>query len=332
MVPAFLLATVVVAAGPGDLTSLSVGLYIDPPRELQLGDVLYVKVVIKNTGKEPVVIPGTFTRPWGTLRFQFYDGDSYLYTFWPDGAGMGGSPKRPLEPGEVRVLHDRLRVPRIDRLEESFWKLQPGFCSVTAFLKVGKYVELRSRGQPIVIVKRPSKELTAIKEFYDGGIFKKRDWPDNRDRYRPCLYHFGLGTFPIHVNTPEKLAAFEQALSPGTLRNVVHLTRLAQQLYDGKDDPERAQQAADALDAWLAALPPIEREWLSNAMFDYCTLVRPDPPMLDLAERLVPRLPEQWMGIEGYREEARETIRKTRHYREQIRSKAKEPRSPQDDR
>jgi hypothetical protein len=256
----------------------------------RLGDLVYVKLTVKNAGKEALVIPRTFTRNLGTLRFELYDRDAYLYRFQPDGAGWGEVGESPLKAGRTRLIYDCLRLPRCDQLDHDFWK--PAGYELTASIRVGTRW-FHSGAHPIALQGRSQEELAAIKEFYDGGIFKHRRPPADWGIHGPSLGWFGLGTFPTHVNTTEKLTEFEAKLSPGTLRNVVHLTRLAQAVYDAKATAEK-REATTELFAWLDSMPDVEREWLALKLVSWSLQNKGLGEFsFEFTDQVIPRLPDQ---------------------------------------
>jgi hypothetical protein len=77
------------------------------------------------------------------------------------------------------------------------------------------------------------------------------------DLYRPNPEAFDLTIVNEHLI--ERLIAFEDQLSSGTLRDIVKLTRLVRVLYSPKDSETRDATVKELLD-WLATLSTVQRE------------------------------------------------------------------------
>ncbi len=97
----------------------------------------------------------------------------------------------------------------------------------------------------------------------------------------------------------QRLLEFEDKLAPGTLRDVVHLTRLRRALYDETDDTKK-MKAVGKLVYYIDSLPQIERENVVKALLDRHTAVGGDPASFLLCEALIRRLPKNIFGYEDY--------------------------------
>jgi hypothetical protein len=247
---------------------------------LMLGDPLYVKVVMKNTGDKKLDIPCTFRREAGTLRFELYDGEDMSFRFWPEGTAFGDTPEAPLAPGEEMVIYDYLLAPKIEYLDRPFWK--PGEYELMAYIRIDGR-EIGSYSTTIRLRERPERELSLVKEVHRLKD-RKEDYLDHR---RPSLATFGLSSFPSRASSPEMLAALDAQLSPSNLRNAVRITRLAQRIEDAPNEDEQ-QRAIAALQTWLDGLPLLERESMSKQLVSfYMNNHKPE-----LAEPFVSRMPD----------------------------------------
>jgi hypothetical protein len=127
--------------------------------------------------------------------------------------------------------------------------------------------QLSSPGERIRIDARDEAETAKLLEFYDGGL--KAPCPENWDLWRPSLHSFYLLSFPLHCSLPEELARMEETLSPGSLREIVHATRLTAAVYDAQS-VEQKRAAAAALLAWLDQRPEIQRHWMAMQLYSWC--------------------------------------------------------------
>ena len=260
------------------------------PKEIQLGDVIFVRVSVVNLGKDVVMAPapGTFEL---SLAFRLWDErEDIEYNFPMSGMLMGGGAmKKPLEPGEQRlVAHGVLPMPQLDKTAGRFWDPQrwpPGEYHLFASCQ-------GIRGSESIIIKRrPEKEMEALLKQYGAG--PKERFPRDWDVFRPTLGRFGLLTFPIRCSKPENLAALEKLLSPGSLRNVAHVTRLTQAVYD-TGDIDQKRQATKELLKWIDSRPEIEREYLAQEIYSWASNWdnrKFTSYLFEFADQIIPRMP-----------------------------------------
>lgn len=256
-------------------------------RELYLGDSLFVKVVLKNAGKEDVEVPNYYLRELGTLDFVTHSDDFLTFHFAPDDAATGGGGTVVLPPGGEIVLYDHLRVPRIGDLDGHFWSgVGQETISIAAAVKLGPRLQLWSSGVLVNVRPRPEPEMALLKRLH-------KDRPQGVDRPThdlPLLSGFWVRDFLFRVSTPQTLDTLETQLSPGGLRDVVHITRLAQEIATAQDDQERLQAAVDDLYTWMESLPEVERIYLSDRIVLYFLHEFELP---DAAERFWKWMPER---------------------------------------
>ena len=178
--------------------------------------------------------------------------------FLPDGCPAGEeTPKIDLGPGEQRVLGVlMLPVPRLDWTEWRFWdpdKWRSGDYYLD--LRCG---ELAGRSEKLFIEGRSDEEMRRLLALYDGGV--RAPVPTGWDVDRPGLGTFGLLSFPAECSRPENLATLEKTLSPGSLRDLVHVARLTVQVYDSVSIDEKRTRARELLD-WIDTRPKLQRTY-----------------------------------------------------------------------
>ncbi len=270
------------------------------PQEVRLGDPVFVRISARNTGKEPIVIPARFPQEIGGLcRFELVDNrERTRFAFSPDGGGSGGVSKTTLAPDDVAiVLYDVLALPRPDWFDRRFWmpkEWRSDSYELAARLRLGKRVYYETFGSKIHIDRRPENEIAALREFYNGGIHAPS--PPGWTWDRPTLGLFGAIGLPCVGSLPDELAAIEQELSAGSLRDAVHGTRLTARLYDAKKLDER-REAADELVQWLDARHEIARHWMAMQLVYWASNNRGlGEYRFEFVDRLIPRGPEQYGG------------------------------------
>jgi hypothetical protein len=112
---------------------------------------------------------------------------------------------------------------------------------------------------------------------------------------------FGLYSFQPYPDLVRKLVAYEEQLSPGSLRDIVHLVRLTQLISRSKDEFEKEKTVAELL-AWLDTLPEIERHCLGMRLVSWAGMTAPgEPALYQLVLGVVERLPQQLYEFQDYR-------------------------------
>lgn len=276
--------------------------------ELLLADPVYARLTLKNVGDTDVdVLPPT--RDIGTLRFDVHSDDHLAIRLWPDGEGIGSNSKVRLKPSEEYEVWDRLRLPRVAHLEKPFWNTE-AMEYVVATVRITNELQVLSNPAYITLSKRPQKEIDLLLKTYNT-----KDTPEDQlSTYRATLNVFGLGGFPQSASKPSILARLDETLSPGTLKNVVRVTRLVQSFDDAENAEDRTQLLHD-LTKWVDALPEIERHWLSKQIYDLGTNDR-KAHLLDLAESFNDRIPDKMGSRSGLRQQRADEIERRRKFLE----------------
>ncbi|HID78033.1 MAG TPA: hypothetical protein EYP56_18815 [Planctomycetaceae bacterium] len=302
-----LLVAASVGAAAAEYDSLAVRVECSP-RELQLCDVVFVRISMENTGRKAIVVPSRFPRELGFCRFELIDPkERTRFDFLVDGMACGGVPNTILAPGKTLViLYDFLPVPRFDRIGCRFWdpeKWRRDSYELRAYLRLGKRIYREVFGPEIRIAGRAEHEIAALRKLYGGGRQRKppRDW----DWDQPTLGLFGLSTFPLDTSTAENLAALQRTLSPGSLQDLVRVTQLTQAVYKVHEMRQR-RAAAARLVAWLDDRPEIERHWIAMRLYNWCWHNRRLGVFAyEFVDHVICRLPEQYGGNQDYQQSMR---------------------------
>lgn len=160
-----------------------------------------------------------------------------------------------------------------------------------------------TRGPFLNIRPRPEKEMAALLDSYGRHMKAEREQGADWDWDRPLV--FGLGRAPLEWSRPEKLASLEEMLSPGSLRDVVHVTRLAAKTYDSETVAEKRLAMGELL-RWLDSRPEIERHWLAMQLKSWCWHNKGLGRFgYELMHELIARLPERYGAEPDYRENTR---------------------------
>lgn len=240
------------------------------PTELRLVDVVFARIWLTNKGKEPAILKrNRYSRVTGDLRLKLTDERRQTsFTLMPDGFGhiVGGSGGFQIEPGEKWLVgYELLKMPPPKCVEWPFWdpqKLSKSPYVVWGWLTLRRGVNVQVGTPKVTIRPRPETEMTTLLELCRDRREAWRNLPADFDTDRPTINWFGFTRAPPECSTTENLAILEKALSPGSLRDIVHLTRLTQAIYDEKDIEKRRKNLA-TLCTWLETLPEIERNWMS---------------------------------------------------------------------
>jgi hypothetical protein len=267
------------------------------PMEVRLGDILFLRVSLENRGDAAIPVPR-----WPSSSFVLDDPDEYTrYDFSLDlrdfsaiasEAAPGPKPKDVLlEPGQTRLVDVTiLPLPSLNRVTFRFWNPKTwrsgGYCLRTYCAGVWG-----SAAREIRISPRPEEEMAALLEYHRGpGPIATP--PPGWVLERPSLHTFHLLSFPVYSNMPQDLAAVEQKLSPGSLRDVVHATRLAAAVFDAKMTTDRRAAAAVLL-RWLDERPEIQRQCMAPSLVDWAMTTKGlGEYSFEFIDQLIPRCPE----------------------------------------
>lgn len=274
------------------------------PESPKLGDVVFIKVTAVNRGEAAAPLPTSYSPLLSSLRLELHSASSpYGYTWRGPGAGMvGGVSLAPLAPGDHRVVaYETIEMPPISDIRHDFWSgivREPGLWLLLT-MSHPKIEAFRSTKVLRKIQPRTPEEIEAVVHLFDDGP------PANEDDWAtPQPSHFGLASYPAHMATREKLVELESKLSEGTLRDILHLTRLMQDVYDEPDEGKQIE-AVDKVLHFLDTLPEIEREILAMRVFDWW-LGLPDnswpnnPGYFRLADGVLKRMPKKVFGFDDY--------------------------------
>lgn len=296
------------------------------PTDVLLADVVFVRLSVKNPGRRPVLAPRACYLETGTLHLDLLDSEEQtIFEFPPDGCPCGGElDMAALEPGHSRdIVLMMVRLPRLDQVKFRFWN--------PALFKSGTYV-LRARcnglqeaSTAIRVQPRPQAEMAAILKHFEDGAREPmpKDWPT----FRPSLSMFYLWPFPWKANRPENLSSLEELLSPGSLRDIVRLTRLAQAVYDAKELGDRREATTELLE-WLDRRSEIERHWMAMNLHTLATSAwgrQFGEYYFEFVEQIIPRLPEDYRGkrLQGQARAKNDLAR--RAYHEYLQRERQEP-------
>jgi hypothetical protein len=163
------------------------------------------------------------------------------------------------------VGYDILKIPSLVSIEWPFWNpktlsKEPYLLSAT--LEVNRFVSFGNWGPSLTIRPRPEVEMVKLLKLCRARTGAWTTAAASRDIYRPGMNWFGFTWAPPECSTPKNLAILDELLTPGSLRDIVHLTRLAQAVYDEESEEQRDHKL-DGLMEWLDTLPEIERKCLA---------------------------------------------------------------------
>jgi len=274
------------------------------PREVCLADPVFVRVVVRNTESEPIEMPLSFVRD-STLFFEVDNHSSdYLYRARED-PGAGGAAPGVLRPGqECIVAYDVIELPPVDHFGRDFWDEMAtlGSAGVRAILWHDAVDQRQVVRADLRIRERPRAEMRRLGQLYaESKRLRAADSvPADFDDSRPGPGSFGLPSLRPQEEVVGPLLAAEPQLSPGPLRDVLHLTNLMRAVYDGNDDPARGEIVRELL-RWLDELPEIERHYLALRLRAWWSSCAPRQPVFfELAHGLLARLPERCYGQDDY--------------------------------
>lgn len=282
----------------------------------RLGDVAFGRVTIKNCGQEPVHdVPTRFASLVSTafydLSFTMYP-YSFQFVYADSAKGQGKGPNQSMKPGESRIVdYPLLGLPEPKHFDHDFWLRavdHPGRVGVTLRLDWGAKRLLKSAGE-LRLCERPEREMEFLRKLFRESEVERDAGGGNHVLYRPHPSYFGVNI--VHEHLIERLIAFEAQLSPGTLRDIVKLTRLVRVLYSPKDPETRDATIAELL-KWLDTLPAIEREVFAIQLDSYMRDrnhsdgrldPRLHPEYCDLLRGVIQYMPESAYGSATFRQD-----------------------------
>lgn len=299
------------------------------PAEIGWGDVVFIRIRVRNVGSDPISVAGLCRRDMNLARLKLADESEHTrFEFAPHGAGSGGVAMVRVKAREsITVLYDVLPMPHMAWADWSFWKFaarQAKSYRVHALLRLDNTPLLHHANRPeIRIEPRREEEIAALREFYNGGIHAPS--PPGWDWDRPTLGLFGAIGFPLVASLPDELAAIEQELSAGSLRDAVHGTWLTARLYDANTLDGR-REAADELLEWLDARHEIARHWMAMRLSAWATRNQGlGEYRFEFVDRLISRGPEEYGG-RNWKEKYRKENESLRQHHLELRQRRQVPR------
>jgi len=235
------------------------------PREVKLGDPLYVEVAITNRGKEPIVAANPHL-DFGTFRFEICDSKRNLIVRHPSGSGgfFGDVGTVKYEPNVTVKHHWYLFVPGLWHLDDKFWKVDDDGGKGLSISGVYRYAnerpsesgpELRSKWHDLFVHNRDAEELRVLHRwawmarplFFEG----------------PDPTHFGV---QLHSALDrERTVRIVNQLEPSELKEMLELIIKLQELYG--TPPEVRDEGNRALVEWLSKQPEVKRQALTEKAF-----------------------------------------------------------------
>ena len=288
----------------------------------QYYDPLFVRVTLTNTSDETIAVESHLH-----LQAEYrITHEPFLYSVEPE--WVGGLPKTsPMNPGEEWIVdYEVLQMPPIEMHDHSFWNEIIGKrSSVTATVGnppsdptvfvhppevfVHKDRNFQSSRFHIRLAKRSDMETEFIEDLYGEMAERVRSrhlgHPEllEEDDFRPTPRAFGLDDFLPYKDLIQQLLDYEEKLSPGSLRDIVHLTRLMRAVYDSvEDEADHAEQiaAVDEVLHYLDTLPQIERENLLLRVIGWWPHFSKNRAYFRLVDGALKRLPKNIYHYDDY--------------------------------
>lgn len=283
----------------------------------QLYDPLFTRVRLTNHGKQNVTLGSSLFHNasyWlddDPLRYRFQSEHGYLPDVGPIVLAAGEN---------LVVDHEVLQTPPIAMQNHSLWHdlaARTAFVETEVSLRVGEAkeaVDLRTAGG-LAFQRRPEAEMEFLGSLY--AELNQRERPragaERRDPDPspplPTPETFGLHEFGPHEDLVQQLLEYEEKLSPGELRDIVHLTRLMREM-EGETDEHRRLAGVDRVLRFLDTLPPIERHALLIRTIDWCQPLSADSAHHRLADGALKRLPQKLFQYDDYPAARRQELEK----------------------
>jgi hypothetical protein len=319
-----ILASALLLDATGDITadSLKLTLEVYPRHEIMPDDPIFFRITAKNVGAKTVFVPRGAILAAPLLRLFFSNPKTGASWWYPTETAFLAFGPSPLKPGETRVLYrvagetitlpasngrgsfplgdaDAVRMhvkPEIYAIPvENQLDPVPNEANMARAHRLRDYVgkhkpypEVDVPGPELRVKRRPPAEAALVDQAKPFRASAANSGPDPRS----------VGALvPVEFDNRDGRKEFEGKLSPGTLRDVVHLYRLIRAIYEEKDEA-KGRACVEELLAWLDTLPEIERDSFVLRASDQCFGASPAKPVVyfDLARRLADRSPEdtQW--------------------------------------
>ena len=179
MSPTLVATFAVLSAVSLESRPMKVEAYCVPTETLKLGDPVFLKIVIENTGVQPVRTYSQFSRAFGTLRLEvespFYD---YIYLARADSGG-GEAGRIPLPSGTRRVVaYEIVEMPRPLDFKHNFWDFvstnpDPSFLTATLHDRQGNERWI-AQALSLRIQPRPQEEMEALQSVLSEAEHRRQ--------------------------------------------------------------------------------------------------------------------------------------------------------------
>ena len=261
---------------------LSMSIY---PKEVAIGDTCYVMVTAKNHSDETAysIFPDVNNDFQLTRDEKTWDG--VFESLWDEGHTLRTSspPRYSLPAGETCVcLAVPVQFPHLRELHKPFWDEQweelkkhpeglvfdfeiefrvPALPIEFRGRKVSSGSRIRLKDQ-VVIKLRNDKEMRMIEDWYQKSMSKNAYYAI--DKIWNCI-HLG-NRYPSHPNAPmtwQGWKKLEESITPSTMRDEIHLTRILIQYCDTKN-----KKVLDELKKFLVGMNEVQRTVLAKSIRD----------------------------------------------------------------
>jgi hypothetical protein len=280
--------------------------------KVQIVDPWFVRLSIVNTTDEELQVPYSLLHSVRySIRWAKDSSYSYSYQFPPEPEQFSSTSRQihPLAPGERWIIdYEVLETPPLKELQHEFWREVVGTRDIYMEPRIwSRSAELRellpgcaSFSAPSIRL-RPPAEMQWLTELL--AEWAKRTAANQPETGWEALgsrpLDFGLYSFRPYPDLVRKLVADEDALSSGSLRDIVRLVRLTQTIYHA---PGESQETVDELLQWLDTLPEIERHCLGMRIVSWASMSGHNTPAFyTLVYGAVQRLPQRLYEFEDYR-------------------------------
>ena len=266
------------------------------PKEIYLGDAIYLIVYLENRSDNDVVIDPL---EYSSIQFSLSASSvSSKYTWIPEyrtnALNALESPPRTMEPGEkIPIRRSVLEFPPLEDWNDQFW--QP-FRQLLATKRSEESIDCKlsiehgfvTIEHDVLVKRRPEHETALLEQWFndtpktlfprvDGnrkvpyrGLYLepsgKSNIQINGKEYDPWTFVRFAFRKPSDPNNPTTLEGWrdlEASLTPSTMRDEIRLTRLQLEYY-AAEPGEPGERAKTELVDWLKSLPEIQRTRMTS--------------------------------------------------------------------
>lgn len=284
---------------PGD--HLGVRLWVDK-RYHQLFDPLFVKVTVTNQSEQSMTVGTSICSGANYTLWR----DPFTYKF-ETMRSFGDPGPMEMDPDEEWIVnYEILQTPPLKMHDHDFWKNLPhGSATIEVQVSPGGLppdkVLHGSASQNLEFRKRGDDEDKFLRELF-GEMQRRfkdpRDESPREDRNLPYLGAFGVSKFVRYTDLVKRLMDYEEKLSPGPLRDVVHLTRLLRVMYDAPTDAAKRKAGEDVV-TLLESFPEIQREILQIRVLRHMDYFE-SPVGSEIAQRIAKKMRKKVYYYDDY--------------------------------